>query len=181
VIYHLIYIHTCCRTAFVKYVFSSFVCGELILDGGSWISSRAVYIFFYVADFVAIQLNLYLYQLELLLEVIFAIACGHIHLLLQLINACLIGRNRFFGFAQTCKELAILRRGLLNLIASVAQRLGKGEIDFVIAYSLSFLGETLFLSCCDQWRETTSSLQRLFVHGWRLYRLLCTFRRSGLG
>src|SRR5271168_4018949 len=152
-------------------VLGFFVPFQLALDAAQRISARTGQVFSSIVQFILIEIELSLGQINLLLCSVLMHAAGGGKLLLHLIEPILIGLHVYFRLSYVSIKFASLGRGRGGMVRSVAQRVFEGKVNFVIGKTQRLIRESLLVPIGSRLGDGASGQQRSFVHQRRLPRM----------
>src|SRR5579863_3166107 len=133
---------------------------QLPLNAAQRIRARPGQIFSGIVQFVLIEVQLSLCQINLLLRSVLVRAAGGGKLLLQLIETIPIGFNVYFGLGYVRVKLASFGRRLRGVIGGITEGVFESEVNFVIRQAQGLIREPLFVPIRSQLGNVAGGLDR---------------------
>ena len=140
---------------------------QQLLNLALGIAACAEQVFFGVVEFVLIELELRLGDVDLVLEIFFRAVTRRRHLPGETRNLFLIGLDDGLRFGAAGHHLPLFRRRRRRMLGGLAHSRGEGEVDFIVGKPQGLVRQILFLRCRGQRRKFSSRLQGLLVNDGR--------------
>ena len=147
----------------LRLIVGGFMNFQQLLDGGFGIGAGAEDVFLGVVELVLIKFELGLGNVELVLQFVFLGIGGGGKLLADGSHESVVGGDGGFGLRAAGKELLILRSDGRRILLSVADGVGEGEVNFVVAELLRLTVELLLFGGGDDGSKRAGDGQRMLV------------------